>query len=300
MLRKGTFIAPVAAALLVMTGCGSTAEPAAQETEPLTELRTVLPEAQANAGKFTVGIACDYPPFGFVDIDDKNSGYDSDVARELARYAFDDPEAITFTCVTPANRIPYLQTDKIDLIVSTLGYTAERDETIDYSTSYFTSGAKLLVPTDSDITGWPDIDGKTVITKQGTTSSTYLQQCYPESKQLLLDSTSDAVTSLKQDRGTAFVEDSTLLLGLVLTNKEVKVVGEDEATTPWGIGIKQGNTELKAWVDAALADMQANDSFYRIFQKNVPDEKAQEAFASAMPRPDSEPVTYSEATEFTC
>lgn len=299
MLRKGIFVAPLVA-LLAVTGCGQTADSQAQNTEPLAELDAALPEALASAGKINVGISCDYPPFGFIDIDNKNSGYDSDVARELAKYAFDDAEAVDFTCVTPANRIPYLETNKIDLIVSTLGYTAERDETIDYSTSYFTSGAKLLVPGDSDVTGWPDIDGKTAITKQGTTSSTYLQQCYPETEQLLLDSTSDAVTSLKQGRGAAFVEDSTLLLGLALTDEAVKVVGEDEATTPWGIGIKQGEEELKTWVDAALADMQANDSFYRIFQENVPNEEAQEAFSEAMPRPDTGIVEYSDATEFTC
>ena len=66
---------------------------------------------------------------------------------------------MSFTCVTPQNRIPYLDTGKIDLIISTLGYTKERDETIDYSTPYFTSGAKLLVTDSSPINGWPGHQG---------------------------------------------------------------------------------------------------------------------------------------------
>lgn len=300
MIRKAALIAPVTVALLALTACGGTTEPATEAQPSLAKLSAPLPPELESAKKIEVGIACDYPPFGFKDVDNKNSGYDADVARELARYAFNDPEAVNYTCVTPANRIPYLETNKIDIIVSTLGYTAERNKTIDYSTAYFTSGAKLLVKSESEIQGWDDVATETLITKQGTTSSTYIQQCLKDAEQLLLDSTSDAVTSLKQGRGAAFVEDSTLLLGLALTNKDVKVVGEDKATTPWGLGIKKGNAAMKTWVDAALADMKSNDSFYRIFKENIPNEEAQKVFAEAMPRPDRENIKYSDATEFTC
>jgi len=104
------------------------------------------------------------------------------------------------------------------------------------------------------------------------------------SKQLLLDSTSDAVAALKANRGVAFAEDSTLLLGLTLKDASLKVVGDDKAETPWGIGIKQGD-QAKQYVDAVLADLQAKDKLWEIFGSVVTDPKARDAFAKNMPRP---------------
>ena len=108
-------------------------------------MAVAAPAPWMGQGTIRVGVACDYPPFGYTDIEGKNAGYDAEVARTLAGYAFGNASKVSFTCVTPQNRVPYLDTGKIDLIISTLGYTKERDQTIDYSTPYFTSGAKLLV-----------------------------------------------------------------------------------------------------------------------------------------------------------
>lgn len=288
---KKLSVAAIAAAavttLSMLVGCGGSdsSSETAQPAGKVADLGVPVPAAFASAGKLRVGISCDYPPFGSKDMSGKNVGYDAEVGRSLASYAFGDADKVEFTCVSPQNRIPYLESKKIDLIISTLGYTKERDQTIDYSTPYFTSGAKLLVLNDSPVTGWDGIEGKPVITKQGTTSSTYLQNCFKSSEQVLLEGTSDAVTALKDGRGVAFVEDSTLLLGLTLTNPDLKVVGEDRAETPWGLGIRQGETDTKTWVDAALADMKKNDSFWAILGNVVKDEKAVSAFAENMPRP---------------
>lgn len=273
-----------------LSACGgSSGTDAAVSSKPV-DVKVPVPAALASKGSITVGVACDYPPFGSTGVDGKNTGYDTDVARALARYAFGDESKVKFTCVTTQNRIPYLQTGKIDIIASTLGYTKERDETIDYSVPYFDSGNKLLVLKDSTVKGWEDIKGEPVVTKQGTTSSTYLQNCYPDSKQLLLEGTSDAVTALKDGRGAAFAEDSTLLLGLSLKDDTVKVVGQDKAETPWGLGIKQGDAETKAWVDAVLKDLQAKDGLWKIFTGAVEDKEAVKAFATNMPRPDQDIV----------
>lgn len=268
-----------------LAGCGSSDGKAADKSSSAVKLSVPVPEKWQNQKSVRVGIACDYPPFGFTDMEGKNAGYDAQVAKAISGYAFGDDSKVKFTCVTTQNRIPYLQTNKIDLIISTLGYTQERTKTIDYSSPYFTSGAKLLVLANSKITSWPQIKGQTVITKTGTTSSTFIGNCYKDSKQVRLESTSDAVTALKDNRGVAFAEDSTLLLGLTLKDKKLKVVGEDEATTPWGLGIRKGDTQTKKYVDAVLADMQKKDALWKIFTKVVTDKEAVSAFAKNMPRP---------------
>lgn len=271
---------------VVLAACGAsgTSRSLAMPSKRV-DVGVAVPPQWQGKGVIRVGIACDYPPFGYNDIQGKHAGYDAEVARTIAAYAFGDRSKVAFTCVTPQNRIPYLQTGKIDLIVSTLGYTKERAQTIDYSTAYFTSGVKLLVPANSKAAGWADIKGKPVVTKAGTTASMFLTNCYRDSRQLLLDSTSDGVTALKAGRATAFVEDSTLLLDLTLHDSSLKVIGEDEAETPWGLGIRKGDKATKKYVDAVLADMQKKDTLWQIFRGVIKDEKAREAFAKNMPRP---------------
>ncbi len=268
-----------------VSACGGSSNATGSKPSQAVKLSAPVPTKWQSQKSIRVGIACDYPPFGFTDMGGKNSGYDAEVGRAIATYAFGDASKVKFTCVTTQNRIPYLQTNKIDVIISTLGYTQERTKTIDYSSPYFTSGAKLLVLADSKITGWPQIKNQTVITKTGTTASTFIGNCYKSSKQVQLGTTSDAVTALKDKRGVAFAEDGTLLLGLTATDKKLKVVGNDEATTPWGLGIRKGDTQTKAYVDAVLADMQKKDAFWAIFKKVVTDQAAVNAFAKNMPRP---------------
>ncbi len=266
--------------------CGSSTKADGVQTpsKPV-NVGVAVPAALRAQGSIRVGIACDYPPFGYTGIDGTNAGYDADVSRTLAAYAFGDKSKIVFTCVTPQNRIPYLQTGKIDIIASTLGYTAERAKTIDYSVPYFSSGIKLMTPKDSTLPGWASVSGKPVITTQGTTASTYLSHCDPTSHLLLLPGTSDAVTALKAGRGVAFAEDGTLLLGLTLKDKTFKVVGQDKGVTPWGLGIRKGDAGTKKWVDAVLTDLQSKDGLWKVFLNAVKDQKAVEAFGKNMPRP---------------
>lgn len=299
-ISRALVTAIVVGATVSLSGCGSDTKSAAGNvTEPV-DVGVGVPADWKAKDAIRVGISCDYPPFGYTDIEGENAGYDAEVARTLAAYAFGDAAKVDFTCVTPQNRIPYLETKKIDLIISTLGYTKERDETIDYSTAYFTSGAKLLVPAESSVDSWDDIAGQPIITKTGTTSSTFLTNCFKDSDQLLLDSTSDAVKALKADRAVAFAEDSTLLLGLTLNDETLQVVGEDEAQTPWGIGIRQGDTAAKTWVDAALADFQKEDTLWTIFTEAVENKEAVKAFAENMPRPGQDIVYTDEDTLSDC
>lgn len=284
-----------------LAACGaSNSASTGEKATKAVDVGVAVPSAWKAQDGIRVGIACDYPPFGFTDLEGKNAGYDAEVAHTIAGYAFGDESKVKFTCVTPDNRIPYLQTKKIDLIISTLGYTKERDGTIDYSTAYFTSGVKLMLKSDSDLKGWSDLTGQPVITKTGTTASTFLENCFKNDKQLLLSSTSDAVSALKAGRGAAFVEDSTLLLGLTLNDKGLKVVGEDEGETPWGLGIRQGDTATKQYVDAVLASMQKKDLFFDVFKKAVTEKEAQDAFATNMPRPGQNIVISDENTLSKC
>lgn len=258
-----------------------------------------LPAEVKSRGKLTVGVKCDYPPFGYIDESSKNAGFEIAIAHQMASYAFGDPDALTLTCVTGSNRVSFLTSKRIDLIEATMNYTEERAQTIDFSSPYFQSGVKLLVPKDSPITSFDQLAGKTVISTTGATASLWLTQCEKDAKQTLFTQTSQSLTALNQKRGVAFAQDDALLLDLAAKNPKLKVVGEAKAGSPWGMGVRKGDAEMLAWVNGALAHMQQTDFLWTEFQKTVTDASVQKQFAEYVPRPGRN-LTYPTGSTLTC
>ncbi|WP_051265586.1 transporter substrate-binding domain-containing protein [Nakamurella lactea] len=264
-----------------------------------TGLDVPLPAEVQGKGKLAIGVKCDYPPFGYIDESGKNAGFEIDLAHQMAQYAFGSPDALELTCVTGTNRVPFLTTNKIDLIIATMNYTPERAQTIDFTTPYFDSGVKLLVPKDSAVTSFAALAGQTVISIKGTTASIWLTQCMRDVHQQLFDQTSEALTALKQNRGVAFAQDDTLLVDLAAKNTDLAVVGDAKADSPWGMGVRKADKAMLDWTNAALQKMQADDVFWADFQKAVPDSAVQQQFEKFVPRP-ANSLSYPEGDVFKC
>lgn len=287
MRAKPVLLAVLAAALTV-GACGSGDASSTPDRPKVTEkadLGAPLPDSVQQKGTLAVGVKCDYPPFGYIDEAGENAGFGIDIAHRLAGYAFGDESKVEFTCVNGSNRVPFLTTNKIDLIMATMNYTPERAETIDFTSPYFAGGVKMLVLQDSPISDWADIDGKSVITIKGTTASLWLTQCMPGVEQVPFEQTSEAVTALTQNRAVAFAQDDTLLVDLAAKNKATKVVGEVKADSPWGMGVRKGDTAMADWVNGAIKKMQDEDLFWTTFQKSVTDKSVQQEFEKVLPRP---------------
>ncbi|GAA5186984.1 transporter substrate-binding domain-containing protein [Rugosimonospora acidiphila] len=293
-LRFGIFVS-AAMALVLAAGCSSSGDDstsgssggssgAAAAGNPV-DVGVALPDEVKSKGKLAVGVKCDYPPFGYIDEASKNAGFEIDIAHQLANIAFGDPNALTLTCVTGSNRVSFLTSNRIDLIEATMNYTAERAQTIDFTTPYFDSGVKLLVPKASSVTSFDQLAGKNVITITGATASLWLTQCMKNVKQTLFTETSQALTALTQKRGVAFAQDDTLLLDLASKNPTLKVVGDAKADSPWGMGVRKGDTAMLDWTNAALKHLQDSDFFWTDFQKTVTDKSVQDQFAKYVPRP---------------
>ncbi|WP_328584300.1 transporter substrate-binding domain-containing protein [Streptomyces sp. NBC_00370] len=309
MRSKFGMVVGAAMALVLAAGCSSSSDDSSKSAKdgggssatsgsPV-DVGAPLPAEVKSKGKLTVGVKCDYPPFGYIDESSKNAGFEIDIAHQMAAYAFGDPDALTLTCVTGSNRVSFLASKRIDLIEATMNYTAERAKTIDFSTPYFDSGVKLLVPKDSPISSFEGLAGKTVISISGATASLWLTQCMKDVKQTLFTETSQALTALNQKRGVAFAQDDTLLLDLAAKNSGLKVVGDAKADSPWGMGVRKGDAEMLAWVNGALAHMQQADFFWTDFRKTVTDPSVQQQFAKYLPRPGKK-LTYPTGSTLQC
>lgn len=184
--REGPIMRVRAAVLLVavalaVSACGSSSTGGGQSAGSAAassggaggvaaNLGVPVPSNVQSKGKLAVGVKCDYPPFGYIDEAGKNAGFGIDLPHQMAAYAFGNPDALTLTCVTGTNRVPFLTANKVDLVIATMNYTPERAQTIDFTTPYFDSGVKLLVPKGSAITSFKALAGQTVISIKGTTA----------------------------------------------------------------------------------------------------------------------------------
>jgi polar amino acid transport system substrate-binding protein len=233
--------------------------------------RPKLPALPANIRqrrRFNIGVKCDSPPFGYVDIRGNNAGFDVEVAQWFARFAFGNKNRVSFTCAPTASREPLLTTDRVDLVISTFTYTADRDTRIDFSRPYYRATGRLLVPNNSPIQSLNDIRGRRIATTDGSIYHRWMGRCYSGTEVVTTDGVTASVLRLNQGRADAVMWDDTVLAPIAAADRNLKMTDDAFLIAPYGIGIKQGNTALKRWVDARLAVMKQRDLFMPILRNN--------------------------------
>jgi polar amino acid transport system substrate-binding protein len=226
-------------------------------------------------GKLLAGVKTDFPPFGFVDEKGVNKGFDVDIAKAIAKELFGKEEAVEFVAVTSGNRIAFLTTNKIDIILASMTITEERKKVIDYTIPYFMSGHLLLVHKDSQITKYQDLAGKKVSTTQGSTGDIVIGELVPAAERTKFQHNSESLQSLKDRRVEAFVQDDVLLIDLQKRNPELKIVGWPPfRPAPYGLGIRKGDKEWLDVVDATLTKLKKSGDYQKLWDKWFGEAKA--------------------------
>lgn len=259
------------------------AGPAAKPKKPAKPKLPALPSDVKKRKKWLIGVKCDFSPFGFIDVRGNNEGYDVQVARRFASLAFGNKKKVDFTCVTTPSRIPTLMSGRVDIIVSTLTWTAARAEQIDFSIPYYSATGRLLVPNNSSV-NVPNLSGKTVVTTRGAIYATWTANCFKDTKLLQVDSPALAVAAVKDGRADTFMFDDAFLLGVATQDRDLRLTGDKFLNVPWGIGIRKGDTAMSRWVNAALRYMKKKDEFVKILRANAPARLVPD-FLDNVPRP---------------
>jgi len=225
-------------------------------------------------GKLIAGVKTDFPPFGYVDSAGKNLGFDVDVAHLFARALFGDENKVELEAVTSGNRIPFLQSGKIDIIIASVTVTDERRQVVEFSEPYFLSGGLLLVPKNSSINGVEDLAGKTVAVIQGAIQDKDIEQLAPKASRVKFGKVSEAVLAVKGGRADAFCQDDILILTLAKENPDLKPVGKPFTPRPYGIAVRKGDMEFIKWVNGQLAGMKKDGTYDRLWKKYFGDVEA--------------------------
>lgn len=211
-----------------------------------------VPDAIKKQGVLRAGVKCDYPPDGYLDAQGKPKGVEVSLVKQIAAYAFGNPDKVELICVTAANRIPSLQGSKIDIIIATLGVSPERAQVIDFSDNYAWGGSDVLVPKDSPIKSLKDLAGKNVIVMKGAWQIGWFEKNSPTTNLLKLDGISDGLQALLQKRADAFAHDQAVLQPIAKKNAEVKLVGEVYQLGFRAAGFRKGDTDWAKYVNAAM------------------------------------------------
>jgi polar amino acid transport system substrate-binding protein len=228
-----------------------------------------LPAKVKQRGRWIIGVKCDVPPFGYIDVRGKNAGFDVEIAQWFARFAFGRASRVTYVCAPTPAREPLLTTDRVDLVISTFTYSADRDTRIDFSRAYFKAAGKLLVPNDSPIQKLADIAGKRVSTTTGSIYDRWMRRCFPSTTVAITDSFTNAFLQLKQGRVDATMWDDTGMAPIAAAERDYKLLPDTFLPGPYGIGIKQGDAAMKRWVDSRLEIMRKKDRFITILRNNI-------------------------------
>jgi len=270
-LAGAAFVAAVVASLtLVATGVASTSSKGGVAgARNVSALPALPPEVKARK-RWIIGVKCDVPPFGYINVQGKNAGFDVEIGHWFARYAFGKSNRVGFTCAPTAAREPLLTNDRVDLVISTFTYTRDRDTRIDFSRAYYKATGRLLVKNDSTIHSLSDLAGKTVATTSGSIYDKWVRKCFTNTQLIVTDTLTNARLAFDQGRADAVMFDDTGLVVIAAADRTAKLTDDLFLPLPYGIGIKQGNVAMKRWVDSRLNLMKKKDIFMSILRNNVP------------------------------
>jgi ABC-type amino acid transport substrate-binding protein len=267
----------LALGVLVASGCGDDDDEggggsAATTTAPAQRQSFAAGTTMAKlqkAGEITIGVKFEVPPFGFKNVKTGDiEGFDIDVANAIAADLGVKPKFIE---ALSDNRIAFLKDGTADLILSTMTINAERDEEIDFSEPYFIARGRILVKADDDsIKSVSDLNGKKVCTALGSTYEATLKKQAPRAKTTLVDGYSECLEAIQNGSVDAVSTDDVILTGMIIQDDSLKLVeGKELTTEPYGVGIKEGDTGMKEFVDDSIQKFKDDGRWAKSYEKWV-------------------------------
>lgn len=270
-------IAIVVGLMIVVAACsgpaGSPGAPAASTSAGASATRNIVagvstPQSIKDKKKLTCGVKFDVVGFGFRNpTNSQIEGFDADLCREIAKELGVEAELIE---AVSANRIPFLDERRVDLIISTFTINEDRKKQIDFSRPYYVAGQSILAKkSDTSITKVDDLNGKKVCSAEGSTSEKNVRAKAPQAELVLFKTYTEAGQALNDGRCDAVSTDDVILFGLISAYPDTELKGEPFTTENYGIGMKKDSTELKQFVDDVLAKMDSDGRFKALWDKNI-------------------------------
>ncbi|MES2716838.1 MAG: transporter substrate-binding domain-containing protein [Pseudomonadota bacterium] len=232
---------------------------------PLAAQADALDDVMAKK-QINIAIPTDFPPYGFVGTDLKPQGLDVDMANYIGAKLGVKVELVA---VTSANRIPYLQTKKADLVISTLGKNPERAAVIDFTAAYSPFFQAVFAPKGTAIKSAADLAGKTVAVTRGAIEDMELSKIAPASADIKrFEDNNTTVSAFVSGQTQAIATGASVAGNMMARNPqlgaEYKFVLKD---SPNYIGVGKGEDKLRLKVNEIIAAAKASGDIDKMAQK---------------------------------
>lgn len=271
MKKKLTGIIAAVAALALgaslLAGCGGSGGSGSTGAQD-GSTRTVE-DIQAD-GKIVIGVFSDKNPFGYVDENGEYQGYDIELARQIGT---DMGVEVEFVSTEAANRVEYLKTNKVDLILANFTVTPERAEAVDFCEPYMNVALGAVSHKSHVITSLDDVKDEQVIVISGTTAETYLTANYPNIKQQKFDTYAAAKTAFENDKNALWLNDNTEVIAFANADLNEYVVGIETLGNPDTIApaVAKGNESLLTWINDEMVKLGSQNFFHGAYEKTLLD-----------------------------
>lgn len=229
---------------------------------PAAHAQKALDEVMARRS-ITIAIPTDFPPYGFVGTDLRPQGLDVDMANHIAGKLGVKVELVP---VTSANRIPYLQTRRADLVISTLGKNPEREKVIDFTAAYSPFFQAVFAAKSLGVRSWADLAGKSVGVTRGAIEDMELTRLAPAGADIRRFEDNAATVSAFVSGQVQVIATGASVAGNLMArhpqlNTEYKLLIKD---SPNFIGVAKGEDALRAKVNEIIAAAKASGDLDRM------------------------------------
>lgn len=222
------------------------------------------------SGKINIGVFSDKNPFGYVDENGKYQGYDVYFANRIGE---DLGVEVNFVSTEAANRIEYLQTGKVDLILANFTVTPERAEEVDFALPYMNVALGVVSRDDNvieSLDNWNKDDSIIVIS--GTTAETYLIANYPDITLQKFDSYATAKEAFVNGTSVAWANDNTEVIAFALQNEGYTVgipsLGSQDTIAP---AVSKGNETVLNWINDEIKSLADEKFFHKDYEATLAD-----------------------------
>ncbi|WP_343621822.1 cysteine ABC transporter substrate-binding protein [Acinetobacter proteolyticus] len=253
---------------LGLTACNKNPQSAEKSAEASTQVSSI--EQIKKNGVVRIGVFSDKPPFGYLDAQGKNQGFDVEIAKHVAKDLLGDENKVQFVLTEAANRVEYLKANKVDIIFANFTVTPEREQVVDFAKPYLKVALGVVSPKDKPITDLAQLKDQTLLVNKGTTADSFFSKQHPEIKLQKYEQNTETFDALKDGRGAALAHDNLLVLAWAKENPNYTVgitnLGEQDLIAP---AVQKGNKELLDWLNQDLEKLAKQGVIHQAYEKTL-------------------------------
>ena len=231
-------------------------------------------EKIARTETLTISTRTGSPPFAYVNSKNEWVGFSIDLVEQLVLPAISQKVGKTIKLEkkesTPPTRIPLLSSGAVDLIAGTMTDTRARRDSVDFSITFFVTGAQFLVKKGSPIKGIKNIDGKRIAAQQGSTNAKIIREKAPKAQLREFPDQPAAFQALIQGQADAYTNDGIQLAGLKMkapNPAQWEIVGDFFSYEPYGMAMRRNESDFRNVVNNGLMDGIESGKFFEIYDK---------------------------------